>query len=160
MDVLDPNLATDLIAQTSGYTTADARKTLDAITEELGRLPLALEQAAAYLRESPMTNPQTYLEDLRRHPMRMYGEANEGTLAERTIARLWDTHLAILQERDAAQQLQSEHLLRTLACYAPDNIPVTLLSSGSDDWATRQALKLLTSYNMITYARVGEDATA
>ncbi|WP_433222130.1 tetratricopeptide repeat protein [Microtetraspora malaysiensis] len=156
LDVLDPAAAVELITEVSGRTDPADRADVVAIAAELERLPLALEQAAAYMRIS-RKSPASYLRMLREHPAQAHARSAAGGEAERTMARLWDTHLAAIQAHDAAEDLGAEHLLRTLACYAPDNIPRVLLSDDPDaeDLDCEDALALLASYSMIT--RSGED---
>ncbi|MEU7739081.1 tetratricopeptide repeat protein [Nonomuraea sp. NPDC049158] len=154
LDVLDDGPSVELIAKVSGHEEPEDQADIAAIAAELGYLPLALEQAAAYIRQSHKS-PGRYLEQLRRHPARMYAKSAAGGKAEQTMARLWDTHLEAIRERDTAEELQAEHLLRTLACYAPDNIPRALLLGNVGDLDLDDALELLASYSMIT--RVGED---
>ncbi|MGN9846932.1 FxSxx-COOH system tetratricopeptide repeat protein, partial [Nonomuraea sp. H19] len=126
------------------------------IAAELGYLPLALEQASAYIRESRVS-PGRYLERLHRHPVRMYVSSVTGGESERTMGRLWDTHLDAIRGRDKSEQLQAEHLLRTLACYASDNIPRSLLGDESDNLEFDDALRLLASYSMITRSGTGDE---
>ncbi|MEO3811462.1 NB-ARC domain-containing protein, partial [Sphaerisporangium sp. B11E5] len=70
VDVLDEKSAAELIVSVSGRGDPDDRESVQAIAEELGRLPLALEQAAAYIRQEDL-DPRQYLELLRRTPARM-----------------------------------------------------------------------------------------
>lgn len=62
LDVLDPQAAVELLLRLSGQ--RDARTAAE-LAEELGFLPLALQQAGAYLRQSRV-DIATYLRDLRR----------------------------------------------------------------------------------------------
>ncbi|MFB4285077.1 FxSxx-COOH system tetratricopeptide repeat protein, partial [Nonomuraea sp. MTCD27] len=148
LNVLDESPSEHLIAKVSGYEQPEHHADVAAIAAELGYLPLALEQAAAYIRQS-RKSPGRYLDLLRRHPARMYAKSAAGGTAEQTMARLWDTHLQAIRERDEAEGLQAEHLLRTLACYAPDNVPRTLLLGDADDPDLDDALELLASYSVI-----------
>ncbi|MEU7833666.1 FxSxx-COOH system tetratricopeptide repeat protein, partial [Nonomuraea sp. NPDC049129] len=158
LDVLDEGSSVELIAKVSGYGQPEDHADVAAIAAELGYLPLALEQAAAYIRQSHKS-PGRYLERLRLHPARMYAKSAAGGKAEQTMARLWDTHLGAIREHDTAENLRAEHLLRTLACYGPDNIPHTLLISDADDLDLDDALELLASYSMITRAGTDEQQT-
>ncbi|MEV4800418.1 tetratricopeptide repeat protein, partial [Nonomuraea sp. NPDC049421] len=154
LNVLDASSSEHLIAKVSGYEEPEHYADVAAIAAELGYLPLALEQAAAYIFQS-RKSPGRYLELLRRHPARMYAKSAAGGTAEQTMARLWDTHLEAIHKRDIAEGLQAEHLLRVLSCYAPDNVPRSLLLGDTDDPNLDDALELLASYSMIT--RAGED---
>ncbi|GAA1747066.1 FxSxx-COOH system tetratricopeptide repeat protein [Nonomuraea bangladeshensis] len=155
LNVLGPDAAIDLLAQTSRCPEPADRPAIAAIAQELGRLPLALEQAGAYLREARIS-PKAYLELLSRHPAHLYAAVPEGGDAGRAIARLWNSHLGTIRDRNP----HAEHLLRVLACYAPDNIPRDLIDA---DWADRDAgvpnpatldaLRLLVSYGLISLDR-------
>ena len=115
------------------------------IAAELGYLPLALDQAAAYITQTRIT-PAGYLQRLRQHPAAMYA-AGDGQ-AQRTIARIWDITIDAIAARHPA----AVTLLHILACYAPDNLPRVILG-GDDDpdrLAVDEALGVLASYSMIT----------
>ncbi|WP_148088527.1 FxSxx-COOH system tetratricopeptide repeat protein [Streptomyces sp. PanSC9] len=147
LDVLDPDESLALL--TSIITSASPRD-LDGAAElcaELGHLPLAVEQAAAYIAQTPFSTPRTYLQLLAEHPAQMYGQAGALTDAERTVARVWNITL----DHIATRQPAAVDLLRSLAWYAPDAIPARLATL--DDHGpvqTNQALGLLTAYSMIS----------
>ncbi|MFE7236385.1 FxSxx-COOH system tetratricopeptide repeat protein [Streptomyces sp. NPDC057596] len=146
LDILDPDESLALFTRIT--TATQPGRDLDGaadLCEELGHLPLAIEQAAAYLAQNPLTTPRAYLRLLAEHPAAMYRHGAATTPAERTIARLWNITL----NRITDLQPHAADLLRTLAWYAPDHIPTTL--TGPADPPTRNAaLGLLTAYNMIT----------
>ena len=71
LDVLDPGPAADLIAARTGSAEPAGRDAAAAIAAELGYLPLALDQAAAYITQTRIT-PAAYLRRLREHPAVMY----------------------------------------------------------------------------------------
>ena len=74
LDVLDPDPAAQIITARTGHTSARDRQTAAAIAAELGFLPLALDQAAAYIIQARIP-PGRYLDtaapapgpDVRRH---------------------------------------------------------------------------------------------
>ncbi|WP_329428800.1 FxSxx-COOH system tetratricopeptide repeat protein [Streptosporangium sp. NBC_01495] len=172
LPVLDSTPALDLMRAIIGQSqppgpaqTAD----LETIAAELGYLPLALEQAAAYMHQQ-RCSPARYLRQLREEPARTHTRFPHGGEAERIMARLWHHHLTALQDHDRRTGLASEHLLWVLACYAPSDIPRPLLgslSSGDDrDEAAEsgeqgwdEALGVLASYSMITRSGVDEAET-
>ena len=141
LDVLDPAAATEiLIVRTGQQGTAEA-EAAGQIATELGFLPLALDQAAAYIVQQRIS-PAAYLASLRRNPARMYAA---GTDAQRTIARLWDLHITAIDDRSPA----AARLLGVLAQYAPDAIPRAILGGNTPREDTDEALGLLASYSMV-----------
>jgi tetratricopeptide (TPR) repeat protein len=143
VDVLPPAEAAELLTrivrdQWPDADLADAER----LCAELGRLPLAIEQAAAYLAQSRIT-PTAYLDLLRRYPARMFTATAEGGDAQRTAARVWHVTLDRLADTPLAGQL-----LRCLAWFAPDDIPRGLLDAGDPDVV--HALGRLAAYSMIT----------
>ena len=111
---------------------------------ELGFLPLAIEQAGAYLAQAG-ASPQEYLDLLARYPAAMYQAAAEGGDAARTIARIWHVTL----DRLAGDPLAGQ-VLRILAWYAPDAIPRTLLDGLAGPPAVLAAVGRLAAYSMFT----------
>jgi tetratricopeptide (TPR) repeat protein len=116
------------------------------LCEELGFLPLAIEQAGAFLAETG-ASPRQYLDLLGRYPADMYQAAAEGGDPGRTIARIWHVTLDRLAEDPLAGQV-----LRILAWYAPDGIPRGLLDGLADPPALLRAVSRLAAYSMITTA--------
>jgi len=126
LDVLDPAEAEALLA---AILTQDRPREADGAAElcaELGFLPLAIEQAGAYLAQAGAT-PRQYLDLLARYPAAMYQAAAEGGDAARTIARIWHITLDRLADDPLAGQV-----LRILAWYAPEAIPRVLLDGLAD----------------------------
>ncbi|MFI6910491.1 tetratricopeptide repeat protein [Nonomuraea sp. NPDC050394] len=144
LDVLDEQDAIELPAGIS----ADGQPNADGAAElvrELGYLPLAVEQAAAYLHQTRLS-PRAYLGLLRKHPAVVYDRAARGSDIERTIARIWRLTLDRLADTPSAGQL-----LRVLAWYGAEPLPRTLLDTPDTDTAdVRHALGELAAYNMIT----------
>ena len=92
------------------------------IATELGRLPLALEQAAAYLDRSAMP-PGDYLSLLRQRAKDLYARGQVSGRHE-TIATLWDIAL----ERISREAPAAVVLLDMCAYLAPEPIPLDLFS--------------------------------
>ena len=97
------------------------------IAEELGQLPLALEQAAAYLDISQMPGQQ-YLELLRIRTDELYQRGQIASRQDVTIATLWDLSL----ERIASQNHAALQLLSVCAYLAPEPIPLDLFTTHPD----------------------------
>ncbi|MEJ2853316.1 MULTISPECIES: tetratricopeptide repeat protein [unclassified Saccharothrix] len=147
LDVLPEREAAELLTRIVRAEWRDADLDgVDRLCAELGWLPLAVEQAAAYVAQTRIT-PTVYLERLREYPARMFTATAEGGDAQRTMARVWRVTLDHLTDTPTAGQL-----LRQLAWYAPDGIPRALLDAGGlvGELELSQALGRLVAYNMIT----------
>jgi tetratricopeptide (TPR) repeat protein len=139
LDVLTSDEAVDMLTQII-RTTDRARE----LCAELGELPLAIDQAAAYIAQTGIT-PTEYLDLLAQYPEVMFTETGEGGDAQRTIARTWHVTLNHLSDTP-----ETSHILRVLAWYAPDEIPRTLLDGIADKPTLLRALRRLSAYSMIT----------
>ncbi|MFF7360583.1 tetratricopeptide repeat protein [Streptomyces sp. NPDC008125] len=120
------------------------------VCEELGHLALAVEQAAAYCHENG-TTPREYLGMLCSWPAETYATGAETTDADRTVARVWRITLDRLADTPLAGDV-----LRTLAWYAPDHIPRTLLDGPAPPPLLAKAIGRLVAHSMIT---AGPDGT-
>ncbi|WP_158588149.1 tetratricopeptide repeat protein [Actinomadura logoneensis] len=144
LDVLSPAEALELLRGI--ITTGRPDASLDgdaALCAELGYLPLALRQAAAYIRQTRIT-PARYLAMLEEQPAVMYDRAARGSDASRTMARIWRLTLDALTDTPLAG-----HVLRILAWWAPEDIPRNLLDPLGDPVEITTALGDLAAYNMI-----------
>ncbi|MFI5726164.1 tetratricopeptide repeat protein [Streptomyces cyaneofuscatus] len=95
---------------------------------ELGCLPLALEQAAAYLNQT-RTDPSGYLVLLRdpsADPLAIGPRRDEH---ERTVARVWQHSLRAAQDENP----HATYVLRVLSWFAPDQVPRSLLGRLRED---------------------------
>jgi TIR domain len=119
LDVIDLPAAVTLLRTRVPHVPEDVG---EQIARELGQLPLALEQAAAYLDRSAMP-PSDYLALLARRAKDLYPR---GQVAGRgdTIATLWD----ITFERISAEAPAAVVLLDLCACLAPEPIPLDLFT--------------------------------
>ncbi|SCL38413.1 Tetratricopeptide (TPR) repeat [Micromonospora pallida] len=157
LDVLEPQQAVELLTGIvsragAAIDSADAA----AVCAELGCLPLAVEQAGAYMAETGVTAGD-YLRLLAGHPAQMYSDGGEGWIAERTIARVWQVTLDAL-----ADDPLPGRLLRTLAWYAPEAIPRGLwhqISGDHGEPALVRAVGRLAAYNMLTVDRTTQAVT-
>ena len=144
LDVLDPAEAAGML---TAILTHEEPRDLDGAAElcaELGYLPLAIEQAGAYLAQAGAT-PQEYLDLLARYPAAMYQASAEGGDAARTIARIWAVTLDQLADDPLAGQV-----LRILAWYAPEGIPRALLDGLASPPELLKAVGRLAAYSMLT----------
>jgi tetratricopeptide (TPR) repeat protein len=151
---LPPDDALEMLIRITGPGGEDDRAPLGDLAAELGYLPLALEQAAAYIQYAAIT-PAAYLDRLHRYPARMFAaSASPDTAGEagrqRTIARIWQLSVQAI----AAEQPLAGDILRTLAWLSPDPIPRDLAYElHVDPLAVDGALALLHAYSMITLTR-------
>lgn len=144
LDVLADEEATELFVRVlhhAGRTETDGSAELCA---ELGHLPLAVEQAAAYCAETG-TTPRAYAEMLASWPTEMFAAAAEGGDSARTVARIWRLTLDRLADTPLAAEL-----LRILAWYAPNGIPRSLLEGLAPPPVLAGALGRLIAYSMVT----------
>ncbi|MEU8094708.1 FxSxx-COOH system tetratricopeptide repeat protein [Micromonospora chalcea] len=144
LDVLTSGASVELLIRLVG--SPDEAEALEYLAAELGYLPLALEQAGAYIAEQRITVAK-YLMLLREKPAETFQGVDEGGQASRTIARVWDITLEAIRGKDPRAEL----LLRVMAYFAPDSIPRRLLgadASAAD--SVDKALGILASYSMIT----------
>ncbi|GAA3470490.1 FxSxx-COOH system tetratricopeptide repeat protein [Nonomuraea roseola] len=123
LPTLDPEPATAFLLQRSGH---DDTPAVAAVVTELGALPLALDQAGAYMAETG-TDPGGYLTLLTRHRTDLLAEGKPRGYAEK-VTSTW--HMAFQQLDDTNPQAIA--LLRLLACYAPEDIPYQLLLDDLD----------------------------
>ena len=124
------------------------------IAGELGRLPLALEQAAAYLDVSQVPAGE-YLLLLRDRPGQML---ERGVVAGRpdTIATLWDISVSRISAQDPAAvqllgicaYLAPEPIPLDLFTTHPDRLPGPLAAAAADPVAFNDAVTILVDYSL------------
>jgi tetratricopeptide (TPR) repeat protein len=97
------------------------------LSKTLGFLPLALEQAASYIRENQYTTRQ-YLELLSKYGLRVLNTPSPDTDYEKTVLTTWlITFDKIEQEEQSKAAVQ---LLKLCAYCAPDDIPLRMFIDG------------------------------
>src|SRR5450755_1400697 len=117
-------VATDDLTQAS----ADERRLATALTQELGGLPLALDQAGAYL-EATGTRLDKYLQTYQKHRQTLLQERR--SLVEdhpAPVATTWSLSFQRVEEKSPA----AADLLRLCAYLAPDAIPEEILTEGAE----------------------------
>ncbi|MER5917035.1 tetratricopeptide repeat protein [Streptomyces sp. NPDC001982] len=146
VSVLPPNTAADLLGELTGLIDVASRDQLNALAADLGYLPLALEQAGAFIGQTG-TSIADYRAALHDYPGDALDTPAQGADPERTIARIWTITLNALAQRDPL----AVAILRRLAWYAPDGIPRGLLADLDErPLAVPRALGVLAAYSMIT----------
>ncbi len=161
MDVLEREEAISfLLRRTHSADTKDTASA-DALAEELGDLPLALEQAGAYMGETGMSLTE-YLELFRRRREELLGKG-EPTGYTGTVETTW--RLSI--ERVARDARAADDLLRLCAFFAPQAIPLELVFEHTaelppdvayvlhDEVKRWEALRALQRYSLITRDKSG-----
>ncbi|RST19648.1 tetratricopeptide repeat protein [Streptomyces sp. WAC05374] len=146
LDTLAPEASLAVLRDLTGRRGHDDTVPLADLAEELGHLPLALQQAGAYLAQT-RTHPAAYLDRLRTDPATTLATTAPGDPHQRTMARLWNLTLTALQAADP----NAVELLRILAYCASDSLPRDVLAPAlPTTHAVDQALGLLAAYSMIT----------
>ncbi|MFB7515393.1 NB-ARC domain-containing protein [Streptomyces sp. NPDC056144] len=139
LDVLDPEEAAGLFAQVCGSDDG-----VDELCAELGYLPLALRQAAAYCAEAGIT-PRAYGELLAAYPAAMFAATEEGGEEARTVARVWQVTLERLADTPLAVVV-----LRIVSWWGPEGIPRRLLALLGTPVEVTEAVRRLAAHSMIT----------
>ena len=128
--VLTVEEATEFLLTRTGRSHAEGeeRNAAAEVAEELGELPLALEQAGSYI-ASRKTAFTAYLAAYRSRRLELLskGRPKTGDYKE-SVATTWSLNL----EAVAAESAASAELLTYSAFLAPDNIPFELIVKGSD----------------------------
>ncbi|WP_210585076.1 NB-ARC domain-containing protein [Streptomyces sp. GESEQ-35] len=139
LDVLEPAESVELFTKIYD----GDRYGVEELCAELGCLPLAIDQAAAYCREAEIT-PRAYLDLLARHPAEMYAATAEDGDARRTLARVWQVTLDRLADCPLAVEM-----LRTVGWWAPDDIPRAYLDHLGGPVEVTEAIRRLAAHSMV-----------
>jgi len=120
--VLERSESVDLLLKRTGYTDREAA---GALADALGDLPLALEQAGAYMEAKGRSLPY-YLEMFTKRKNELWDREGPPPDYPDTVANTWNIAF------DEVKQISSPgtDLLNLCAFLAPDDIPVELLNSG------------------------------
>ncbi|WP_216207985.1 tetratricopeptide repeat protein [Amycolatopsis aidingensis] len=141
LDVLTGEESVELLTRIAAHGTEDLTGA-EELCRELGGLPLAIEQAGAYLAQTGIS-PADYHRLLDRHPAAMFDEAAEGGDARRTVARIWRVTM------DKLDPLAGK-VLRVLSWFAPEDIPRWLLDDLASEPELLRAIGKLRAYSMIS----------
>jgi Tfp pilus assembly protein PilF len=126
------------------------------LAEALGRLPLALEQASAYMETSACPMPR-YLKLFKERQGEMLRRGKLSTAYPDTVATTWSLSFQNVERDNPA----AAELLRLCAFFAPDDIPLKLLTDGAkelpeslaatvtDDLLLDEALTALRQYSLV-----------
>src|SRR5579859_2232845 len=128
--LLDPAHAVLLLSTLSKITTENnplESKTAYQIVQELGRLPLAIEQAAAYIREVAGTFAM-FLDDYNKNHTEIHQWIQQGNRSySRSVATTWSMSFNIVRDNHP----QAAQLFQLLSFLNPDGILINFLQSGA-----------------------------
>lgn len=102
--------------------------TAQPLAEALGCLPLALEQAGAYIETSGCTMLH-YMELFEKRQRELLERGELSTEYPNTVATTWSISFRNVETENPS----AAELLRLCAFFAPDDIPIKMLVAGADD---------------------------
>jgi tetratricopeptide (TPR) repeat protein len=128
LDEMTPEDArTFLLMRTGRHDVGSAEEAaIEQLAMELDYLPLALEQAAAYMKEL-RSSSRDYLDSYRRRGLELLEKGHAGGKYRKSVRTTWSLNFQQVEEASAA----SAELLRLSAFLNPDRIPVELISKGA-----------------------------
>jgi NB-ARC domain len=146
-----------LLRRTDEDSTEANKRAATALAEVLGQLPLAIEQAAAYIEESKI-GIATYTEMFEKQQLRLFEPRRaQPPRDQRTIATVWDISLRSVERAS----LGAVALLQLCAFMRPDRIskqeienhysvfPEPLKSTASNQIALHDAIATLRRYSLV-----------
>ncbi len=155
VDMFTPAESVEFLRRRTGQDDEDAAK---ALAEALGNLPLALEQAGAYIQETGISL-SAYLKLFQERQKELLSRGKPDAYPD-TVATTWDLSFQKASEEVPA----SADLLNLCAFLAPDDIPKSLLTDGvehlpeplastvADEMALNDAVAALKRYSLMTIA--------
>ena len=134
VETLEHEDAVKFLIERTGNTDSEAAAEL---ATELGYLPLALEQAAAYI-ETVGGSFADYLTRYRRQGVALFAKSKPSTDYPDTVATTWTLSFAAVREASPA----SVELLTAAAFLVPDSIPIEIFIRGGSAFGGLLAQKL------------------
>ena len=128
VSTMEPDEARDFLLERTGQDDADAAARL---AEELGYLPLALEQAAAYIKRGLGMSLADYTKHFQRRRLTLWKKEQHPDNYHKHVATTW----ALTMEQIAEKSPAAVDLMRLLAFLAPDDIPLELICAGREHLA-------------------------
>ncbi len=108
-------------------TEQDDKEAADMLAEELGDLPLALEQAGAYIEETTMSLA-AYCELFKSRRQELWGEETPPMGYPKAVGATW----SLAMDRVGEESPEAAYLLNLCSYLAPDDIPIELLRKGKE----------------------------
>jgi hypothetical protein len=146
-----------LLKRTDEGDTEANMRAAKALTDALGHLPLAIEQAAAYIEESKI-GISAYTELFAQHQLRLFKPRTARSLSDKqTIATVWDISLRSVERASSG----AVALLQLCAFMRPDRIskqeienhhsilPEPLRTTASNKIALHDAIATLRRYSLV-----------
>jgi tetratricopeptide (TPR) repeat protein len=132
------------------------RSSAHSVAEELGDLPLALEQAAAFMNESGMGFDE-YLELYQTRRNELWDEENPPIDYPDTVGTTWSLAIEKVQEEASAgalvlnlcAYLAPDEILRSLISGASEYLPEELSVHVNDSLALNKGIKALNQYSLV-----------
>jgi len=123
----------------------DDKKAANMLAEELGDLPLALEQASAYIEETTMSLA-AYCELFQSRRQELWGEESPPMGYPQAVGATW----SLAMERVGEESPEAAYLLNLCSYLAPDNIPLELILEGREHIPEPLASVVIDKLNMNT----------
>lgn len=154
LDVLSDEDATQFLLARTGHTDLTAARQL---ADALGCLPLALEQAGAFIAQAKVITLARYLELFTQRSLELLGKGRVSGGYRHTVDTTWDLSLQRLRQGTPA----AAGLLSLLAFVAPDDLPWGLLPShpgklpailaaaAADEVALAEVIAALRRYSLV-----------
>jgi tetratricopeptide (TPR) repeat protein len=160
LNVLGREEATQFLLTRTGHSDLAAAGQL---ADALGRLPLALEQAGAFIAQTKVITLARYLELFSQQSLKLLGRGRPPGSYWHTVDTTWDLSLQRLRRETPA----AAGLLTLLAFLAPDDLPWQLLAShpgqlpdtlaavAEDEVALAEMIGALRRYSLVKVAGDG-----
>jgi hypothetical protein len=151
--VFDRVESIDFLCRRTGQ---DDKEAADMLADELGDLPLALEQAGAYIEETTMSLA-AYCELVQSRRQELWGEESPPMGYPQAVGATW----SLAMDRVGEESPEAAYLLNLCSYLAPDDIPIELLRKGkehlpeplasvvADQLIMNRAVKSLSHYSLI-----------
>jgi tetratricopeptide (TPR) repeat protein len=156
VEVLAPTDASGFLLARTGQREPDAKAAATTLATTLGGLPLALEQAAAYVATAGTVNLADYVELFATRALELL-ERGQPLGYQHTVATTWSLALQRLQETKPAAVglltlaafLDPDDLPQPLLAAHPDEVPKPLAATAGDPLALADTVAALRRYSLI-----------